>query len=299
MPDSRDAAWIDPVIPAALREAEHVVVLTGAGISAESGIPTFREALTGLWETYDPEELATPEGFARQPQVVWDWYVSRRAAIQRAQPNAGHRALVALAARVPRVTLVTQNIDGLHQRAGSERVIELHGNIHRSKCSREGIVIEPLPGAVERPPPCPQCGAPLRPDVVWFGEILPLDALDEAEAAAAHCDVFLSVGTSNLVVPAASLPWIAAARGAVVGIVNTTDEGQRRGENIHLALGGRGAAGPGRRGVARWSVLSHVCAGSPTNVVATLAMMESRCKTSPFQRMPSATFALGFLRCPP
>lgn len=244
MPDPSDAVWIDPVIPAALREAEHVVVLTGAGISAESGIPTFREALTGLWSNYDPEELATPEGFARQPQVVWDWYVSRREAIQRTQPNPGHKALVTLGARVPRFTLVTQNIDGLHQRAGSERVIELHGNIHRSKCSREGVIVEPLPDAVERPPSCPHCGAPLRPDVVWFGEILPLAALGEAEAAAAHCDVFLSVGTSNVVVPAATLPWIAADRGATVGIVNTTDEGQHRGENIHLALGPAGIVLP-------------------------------------------------------
>jgi NAD-dependent deacetylase len=244
MPEPSTAVWIDPVIPAALREAEHAVVLTGSGISAESGIPTFREALTGLWENYDPQELATPEGFARQPQMVWDWYVSRRVAIQRAQPNAGHRALATLAGLVPRLTLVTQNIDGLHQRAGSERVIELHGNIHRSKCSREGIVIEPLPGVVERPPPCPRCGAPLRPDVVWFGEILPLEALEEAEVAAAHCDVFLSVGTSNLVVPAATLPWIAAARGAIVGIVNTTDEGQHQGENIHFALGPAGVVLP-------------------------------------------------------
>jgi NAD-dependent deacetylase len=229
--------WIDPVIPAALREAQHVVVLTGSGISAESGIPTFREALTGLWATYDPNELATPEGFARQPQVVWDWYATRREAIGRAEPNAGHRAVVALEGRVPRFTLVTQNIDGLHQRAGSGRVIELHGNIFRTRCSQERIVTDPPAGAAERPPSCPRCGAPLRPDVVWFGELLPFEALAEAERAAAHCEVFLSVGTSNLVEPAASLPWIAAAAGAVVGIVNTNAEGQRRGENIHLALG--------------------------------------------------------------
>jgi NAD-dependent deacetylase len=243
-PEPSVASWIDPVIPEALRDAAHVVALTGAGISAESGIPTFREALTGLWANYDPNELATPEGFARQPQVVWDWYASRRDAIRSAQPNAGHRALVSLQARVPRLTLVTQNIDGLHQRAGSARVIELHGNIHRSRCSREGTVVEPVAGSVERPPPCPRCGAPLRPDVVWFGEILPLEALAEAERAVAECDVFLSIGTSNVVEPAASLPWIAAARGALVGIVNTTAEGQHRGANVHLALGPAGVVLP-------------------------------------------------------
>jgi NAD-dependent protein deacetylase/lipoamidase len=236
--------WIDPVIPAALREAEHVVVLTGAGISAESGIPTFRDALTGLWANYDPMELATPEGFARQPRVVWDWYATRREAIGLAEPNPGHRALVVLEHRIPRLTLVTQNIDGLHQRAGNRRVIELHGNILRTRCSKEGIVTEPPAGAVERPPRCPRCAAPLRPDVVWFGELLPLEALAEAEQAAAHCEVFLSVGTSNLVEPAASLPWIAAGRGAVVGIVNTSADGQRLGSNVHLVLGPAGVVLP-------------------------------------------------------
>lgn len=234
---------LDPAAVAALRGAQRVVVLTGAGISAESGIPTFRDALTGLWATYRAEDLATPEAFARQPGVVWDWYHSRRASIRRAEPNAGHRALVDLARRVSRCTLVTQNIDGLHQRAGSTDVIELHGNILRSRCSREGTVVDdPLPAG--SPPPCPRCGAPLRPDVVWFGELLPLDALATAEAAAADCDVLLSVGTSNLVVPAATIPWIAAARGATVIVVNTTDEGQRRGPGIHCVLGPAGVVLP-------------------------------------------------------
>lgn len=227
----------------ALDDGTWLLVLTGAGISAESGIPTFRDALTGLWATYRAEDLATPEAFARQPAVVWDWYAGRREAIRAAEPNAGHRALVDLAACVERFTLVTQNIDGLHQRAGSRNVIELHGNILRSRCSQEGVVVEDPPGGGS-PPACPRCGAPLRPDVVWFGEILPLDAMTAAQEAAATCDVLLSVGTSNLVVPAASLPWIAAARGATVIVVNTTAEGQRRGPGIHFALGQAGVVLP-------------------------------------------------------
>jgi len=228
---------------AALRDAEHVAVLTGAGISAESGIPTFREALTGLWATYNAEDLATPEAFARQPAVVWDWYATRRAAIRAAEPNPGHLAIASLGRHVPRCTLITQNVDGLHQRAGSLDVIELHGNILRSRCSREGIVVEE-PTSPERPPPCPRCGAPLRPDVVWFGEILPLDGLARAEHAARTCNVLLSVGTSNIVYPAAALPWVAAACGATVIVVNMTDEGQERGPGIHFALGPAGTVLP-------------------------------------------------------
>jgi NAD-dependent deacetylase len=224
-------------VAALLRAAQHVAVLTGAGISAESGIPTFRDALTGLWAQFSAEDLATPEAFARQPRVVWDWYAERRERVRRAEPNAGHCALVALAGRVPRFTLVTQNVDGLHQRAGSRDVIELHGSLLRVRCSREGTVCEPAPGDAERPPRCPRCGGFLRPDVVWFGELLPVGALEAAQAAATSCDVFLSVGTSNLVEPAASLPWMAASRGAAVLVVNTTMEGQRRGRDIHALVG--------------------------------------------------------------
>lgn len=234
---------LDPAVVAKLRAARRVLVLTGAGISAESGIPTFRDALTGLWANYRAEDLATPDAFARQPAVVWDWYAGRRASIRRAEPNAGHRALVDLARRVPQCTLVTQNIDGLHQRAGSAGVIELHGNILRSRCSRDGGVVDDPP-AGGSPPPCPRCGAPLRPDVVWFGELLPRDALAAAEEAAASADVVVSVGTSNLVVPAATLPWIAAARGATVIVVNTTSEGQLRGSGIHCVLGPAGTVLP-------------------------------------------------------
>jgi NAD-dependent deacetylase len=240
---------IPPDVVAVVRAARHVAVLTGAGISAESGIPTFRDAMTGLWANFDPADLATPEAFARQPQVVWDWYASRRAAIRRAVPNPGHLALAELAHRVPQVTLVTQNVDGLHQRAGSAGVIELHGNILRSRCSREGTVVDE-PESSERPPPCPRCGAPLRPDVVWFGELLPPEALAAAEHAARTCDVLLSVGTSNLVYPAAGLPWVAAARGALVVVLNTSTEGQRQGPNIRFVLGRAGSSLPAMVGAA-------------------------------------------------
>src|ERR671938_1308489 len=136
----------------ALRSAEHVAVLTGAGISAESGIPTFRDALTGLWARFRPEELATPEAFGRHPKLVWDWYAWRRALVANAQPNPGHIALAELERRVPRLTLVTQNVDGLHQRAGSSRVIELHGNIMRARCTADGTIVESWEEADDGPP---------------------------------------------------------------------------------------------------------------------------------------------------
>jgi NAD-dependent deacetylase len=227
-----------------LRKARNVAVLTGAGISAESGIPTFRDALTGLWARYDPEELATPQAFARQPGLVWDWYAERRARVLEARPNEGHFALVALERAVSAYALITQNVDGLHVAAGSRKVIELHGNIRRVRCSRDGTLVERWQ-AVEPPPPvCPDCGALLRPDVVWFGELLPAGALEQARAAAQECDLFLSVGTSNLVEPAASLPWVANRHGATVLVVNTTMEGQRSGSRILPLLGPAGLVLP-------------------------------------------------------
>ena len=222
-----------------------MAVLTGAGISAESGIPTFRDALTGLWARFRAEELATPEAFARDPALVWSWYRWRRERVLAAEPNAGHRALVALAGRVPRLSLITQNVDGLHQRAGSRDVIELHGNILRARCTREGTAVEFWEEAGSGPPPCAACGAPLRPDVVWFGEMLPEPALAAAWEAARTCDVLLSIGTSNLVEPAASLPWVAAGRGATVIIVNTSTEGQRSGPSVHHLVGRAGEVLPG------------------------------------------------------
>jgi NAD-dependent deacetylase len=230
-------------IATALRDARHVAALTGAGVSAESGIPTFRDALTGLWANFRPEELATPEAFRRNPRLVWEWYAMRRTAVASAKPNAGHVALARLGSLVPRLTLITQNVDGLHERAGSSDIVELHGNITRVKCSRDGG-IETEWSESEIPPPCPRCGAPLRPDVVWFGEMLPVDALRRAQEAAETCDLFLSIGTSNIVEPAASLPWMAAQAGATVIVVNPDRAGQRSGANIHHLVGRSGEVLP-------------------------------------------------------
>lgn len=203
----------------ALRGASSIAVLTGAGISAESGVPTFRDSQTGLWERYRPEDLATPEAFARDPALVWRWYAWRRELVGGVEPNAGHRALAELEARVSRFTLATQNVDGLHRRAGSRNVLELHGDISRTICSRERIAVDPE-GLTGEPPQCTGCGAYLRPDVVWFGEALPFETFEAALEAARESDVFLSVGTSSLVQPAASLPDAALAGGATVIEVN-------------------------------------------------------------------------------
>jgi len=204
-----------------LRGARHVCVLTGAGISAESGIPTFRDAQEGLWAQYSPLDLATPEGFERDPELVWRWYEWRREMIRAAQPNPGHVALAQLAQQVPRLTLVTQNVDGLHQRAGSPHVLEYHGNILRDRCTVEQVVTERSEDSRTSPlPRCVSCGGLLRPDVVWFGEMIPRRALVEADAAAADCDAFLSIGTSSLVYPAAGLAEAALRRGVPVIEVN-------------------------------------------------------------------------------
>jgi NAD-dependent deacetylase len=210
----------DPRLLQRLRRARRVVALTGAGISAESGIPTFRDAQTGLWARFRPEELATPDAFRRGPRLVWDWYEWRRGLVSQAGPNPGHRALARLETLVPEFTLVTQNVDGLHQRAGSRRVVELHGNIHRNKCFAEGMAVNEWSDTGERPPRCPRCGAHLRPDVVWFGETLPAQALAEADAAARECEALLSIGTSAAVFPAAQLPLTALESGAMVIEVN-------------------------------------------------------------------------------
>jgi NAD-dependent deacetylase len=210
----------DPRLVQKFRGAHRVVALTGAGISAESGIPTFRDAQTGLWARFRPEELATAAAFRRDPKLVWDWYAWRRGLVAQAVPNAGHRALARLEGLVPEFTLVTQNVDGLHVRAGSRRVIELHGNIYRNKCFEEGVVVEGGVPARDGPPSCPRCGAPLRPDVVWFGESLPPQALAAAEAAARACDLLFSIGTSAAVFPAAQLPVTALQSGAMVVEIN-------------------------------------------------------------------------------
>jgi NAD-dependent deacetylase len=209
-----------PDLIAAVHAARHIAVLTGAGVSAESGIPTFRDAQVGLWAQYRPEDLATPEAFQRNPKLVWDWYAWRRELVSRSQPNPGHYALAEMQRHVSRFVLITQNVDGFHQLAGSTDVIELHGNIMRSKCSRENTVIDQWTATDDTPPRCPQCNAYLRPDVVWFGERLPPAALEAAIQAANTCDVFFSIGTSGIVEPAASLARVVLQRGAVVVEVN-------------------------------------------------------------------------------
>ena len=206
-----------------LAGARSIAVLTGAGISAESGIATFRDALTGLWAKYRPEDLATPEAFRRDPKGVWEWYAWRRERVAGVQPNAGHRALAKLEAdalaRGSGFTLLTQNVDGLHHAAGSRRIHELHGNIRRVKCLEAGHPAETW-SREESPPRCATCGSWLRPDVVWFGEMLPEGELAAASRAARECDVFLSVGTSGMVEPAASLAFAALGQGAAVIEVN-------------------------------------------------------------------------------
>lgn len=234
-----------------LRDARHVAVFTGAGMSAESGIPTFRDRLDGLWTKVDPLEVATPQAFARDPQGVWNWHALAAEVVAEAQPNAGHRALAQLEGRVPKLTVVTQNIDGLHQAAGNRHVLELHGNLFRLKgfvdpdhppspadlpvpcrlcrgyatwlagdplaSAEDFAAIELVPGPVPR---CPACQSLLRPDVVWFNEMLDADLLDAAMDAMDGCDVLLSIGASLEVEPAASLPWRALRRGALTIEIN-------------------------------------------------------------------------------
>lgn len=203
-----------------LAGARCVAMLTGAGISAESGVPTFRDAQSGLWARFDPLQLATPTAFANQPKLVWDWYAWRRELVAKVEPNPAHDALVEIERRIPDCLVITQNVDGLHWRAGSRKVVELHGNIGRVKCSREGTLVEHWDSLGDDVPRCARCGAPLRPDVVWFEEMLPPDALAAAEGMARRCDLMLVVGTSAEIYPAAALPSIAKACGALVIEIN-------------------------------------------------------------------------------
>ncbi len=192
----------------ALLKAGKAFAFTGAGISAESGIPTFRGGSNSLWGRFNPLELATPKAFAKNPLKVWEWYAWRIKLVLSAEPNPAHKALAELERAGVIEAVVTQNVDGLHQRAGSRRVIELHGNILRVRCSREGCGFRAmLSGPPEElPPKCPRCGGVLRPDVVWFGEPLPPDSWKEAEALARSSDAVLVVGTSGVVYPAAYIP---------------------------------------------------------------------------------------------
>jgi NAD-dependent deacetylase len=216
--------------------------LTGAGVSQESGLRTFRDAQAGLWAQYKPEDLASPEAFRRDPKLIWDWYAWRREAVKAVRPNPGHYALAEMAKQVPEFTLITQNVDGLHQMAfqtlpvfvetthseteGTEtlrvfpRIIELHGNIQRVRCSDCYAFTETWGDDTESVPCCSACGGLLRPDVVWFGEALPRDQLEAAVEASRSCDVFFSIGTSGVVQPAASLAHAARNRGAVLVEIN-------------------------------------------------------------------------------
>ncbi len=204
-----------------LAMARQVAVLTGAGISKPSGIPTFRDA-AGLWKNFDIEEYATPEAYARNPQKVWEWYAWRYQNVMQAQPNRAHALLVLLEKRVgDGFLLVTQNVDNLHSRAGSKCLVELHGNIARGRCERcEQRFSLPDPAQFVPPPYCPNCGARGRPDVVWFGEMLPVGAFAQAERAFAQAEVVLVIGTSAEVEPAASLGRLASLSGAYLIEIN-------------------------------------------------------------------------------
>lgn len=206
-----------------LTAARRVTVLTGAGVSAASGVPTFRGP-GGLWRQFRPEDLATPQAFARDARLVWEWYDWRRTLIAACRPNRAHHVLAAWSRRLPQFVLITQNVDGLHERAGTSNLLRLHGSIWEVKCSRPCAAgarpwREDLVAGAPRPPRCPHCGDPLRPAVVWFGEALDVTALRQASAAAA-CDVFMAVGTSASVYPAAGLLPEAQRRGACTVEIN-------------------------------------------------------------------------------
>jgi len=223
----RDADSFRHDVRARLDAARRVCVLTGAGMSAESGIATFRDALTGLWSRFDPAQLASEDGFRADPALVWNWYAERRAGVARAEPNAGHHALAAFERARPGVlTLVSQNVDDLHQRAGNRDTIRLHGDILAERwldpCPRaeRGNACDTAWATPGTPPRCVECGNLVRPGVVWFGELLPEGAMAAAEAAARDCDVMLVVGTSGAVWPAAGLAATARQAGGYVAIVN-------------------------------------------------------------------------------
>lgn len=210
-----------------LRPDTRIVVLTGAGISAESGIPTFRDAQDGLWAQFRPEELASPEGFLANPKLVFDWYAWRRKKVLETKPNRGHQILALWEKQFPNLTLITQNVDGLHQAAGSQNPIEMHGSIHRLVCFKER---HPAPWveATDDVPLCPRCQSPLRPDVVWFGEMLDRRILQRIEKALATCEIFFAIGTSGLVYPAAGFLDEARAAGALTVVVNKERVGEDR-----------------------------------------------------------------------
>jgi len=217
-----------------LAEAQKVVVLTGAGVSAESGIKTFRDP-DGLWAKFNPAELASADGFMSNPELVWSWYQHRREIIYSTKPNPGHYAIAQMEKLFPHFTLITQNVDRLHQSAGSTTVYELHGNIIDNHCMNcKKPYTEEIDLQSKQPPSCPECGGKIRPSVVWFGEMLPYDTLMKAQHESASCDVFFSVGTSGEVYPAADLPIIALRSGALLVEVNPNDTVLSRAAHIRL-----------------------------------------------------------------
>lgn len=230
---------------AALRDAQHVVVFTGAGVSAESGVSTFRDALSGLWARFDPMQLATPEAFLADPELVWGWYEWRRQLLLKAQPNPAHHAIVELAQRVPKLTVITQNVDDLHERAGSHNVLHLHGSIFNPRCfncARPYALTSAPQMSYEQalaPPICSHCQGLIRPGVVWFGEALPQAEMAAAFKAAENCDVLLSVGTSGVVQPAAQIPSLALHSGAWVAHINPEPVSSQHPRELSLS----GAAG--------------------------------------------------------
>lgn len=227
---------------ALVRQAERLAALTGAGVSRESGVPTFRDALDGLWARFDPQQLATAAAFRRDPKLVWDWYQYRREMVGKAAPNPGHRALADLQRRRPAFCIITQNVDDLHEQAGSTDVVRLHGNIAGNKCFAD-CQGEPTPIDIATlswdpaagPPACPHCGQPVRPDVVWFGENLPRAQLERAVSLCQEADVLLVIGTSGMVSPAAELPAVAERSGAKVIEINPATSPITPLADIHLA----------------------------------------------------------------
>jgi len=226
-------------VAALLRDAKHVLVFTGAGVSAESGVPTFRSDANALWREVDIRNFAYPDGYRRNQPDAWRWYGQRAAKVREVMPNAAHEAIAEIERRVPEFLLVTQNIDNLHQRAGSKKVLELHGNLREARCfdcdARSPWVADPV---------CPACGGLLRPDVVMFEEELPAGAMERAREAAESCDLLLSVGTSNLVWPATEVPRYALRSGADVVIINPDMSAQPTGLRVTYLKGAAGAILP-------------------------------------------------------
>lgn len=207
----------------ALQKAQRIAVLTGAGISAESGIPTFRDAMTGHWARFRPEDLASPEAYQANPEQVWEWYAGRYKDVQMANPNSGHDLLAKLEQQKPHFFLATQNVDGLHSRAGSQNLVELHGNLSSARCEASAcqqVVSLPPPDQFQPPPICSTCKQRMRPNIVWFGEFLPEQALQSATQAFTQADIALVIGTSSVVYPATGLAFNTLKHGGQVIEIN-------------------------------------------------------------------------------